>query len=102
MHHILVVDDDRTNAKLLRFLLNDEGYEVTALNSPTEAMLAIEEDIFDLAILDVMMPDLDGLEMCRRIRASSTMPIIFVSALHEVGDKVAGLSAGADDYISKP
>lgn len=102
MHHIFVVDDDQTNTKLLRFLLSDEGYEVSAYNSATEAMRAISEDVFDLAILDVMMPGLDGLEMCRRIRSTSTMPIIFISALHQVGDKVAGLAAGADDYITKP
>jgi DNA-binding response OmpR family regulator len=103
MHRILVVDDDQTNTKLLRFLLTDEGYDVTAFNSPAEAMRAIsEEEVFDLFILDVMMPGIDGFDMCQRIRSTSTAPIIFISALHEAKDKVAGLAAGGDDYISKP
>ncbi len=102
MHHILVVDDDATNTKLLKFLLSDEGYQVTALNSPTEALRVVSEQVYDLIILDIMMPGMDGLDLCRRIRTTSTAPIIFVSARGEVKDKIIGLKAGGDDYISKP
>ena len=102
MYHILVVDDDLTNTKILKFLLVGEGYDVTALNSPAEALTALSRTVYDLIFLDVMMPEIDGLEMCRRIRASSTAPIIFLSGLGAPADKVAGLKAGGDDYISKP
>ncbi len=102
MHRILVVDDDPINTKLLKFLLSDEGYEVTVIHSPTEALTAVEQHDYDLVFLDVMMPEMDGLELCRRIRAVSTTPIIFVSARGEINDKVIGLKAGAIDYISKP
>jgi DNA-binding response OmpR family regulator len=102
MHHILVVDDDPTNTKLLKFLLSDEGYEVTAVHSPHEALSSLSDNVFDLIFLDIMMPGMDGLELCRRIRATATTPIIFISARGEVKDKVTGLKAGGDDYISKP
>lgn len=102
MHRILVVDDDPTNTKLLKFLLSDEGYDVTAMNSPIDALEATKDDTFDLLILDVMMPDMDGLELCRRVRQSAPTPIIFISARGEVKDKVSALRLGGDDYISKP
>ena len=102
MHHILVVDDDPTNTKLLKFLLTDEGYEVSTVHSPTEALSMLAANVYDLIILDIMMPGMDGLEVCRRIRMTSTTPIIFISARGEVKDKVTGLKAGGDDYISKP
>ena len=102
MQHILVVDDDPTNTKLLRFLLMDEGYEVSVAHSPDEALKLAAAHAFDLMILDVMMPGMDGLELCRRIRTSSSTPIIFISAKGEVKDKVLGLKAGGDDYIGKP
>ncbi len=102
MHRILVVDDDATNTKLLKFLLTDQGYEVETVHSPTEALEIVEGRAFDLILLDVMMPGMDGFEVCRRIRSTSTTPIIFLSALVEIKDKVAGLMAGGDDYIGKP
>ena len=102
MHHILVVDDDPTNTKILKFLLTGEGYEVTALTSPVEALRNLGENVYDLIILDIVMPEMDGLELCQRIRATSTTPIIFISALGEIKDKITGLKAGGDDYISKP
>ena len=102
MHHILVVDDDPTNTKLLKFLLSDEGYEVTAVHSPQEALTTLSNNAYDLIILDIMMPGMDGLELCRRIRTTSTTPIIFLTARGEVKEKVTGLKAGGDDYISKP
>src|SRR5919202_3359536 len=102
MHHILVVDDDPTNTKLLKFLLSDEGYEVTVMHAPQEALATLTNNVFDLIFLDIMMPGMDGLELCRRIRMTSTTPIIFISARGEIKDKVTGLKAGGDDYISKP
>lgn len=102
MHHILVVDDDTTNTKLLKFLLSDEGYDVTVAHSPADALAVLGAHVYDLIILDIMMPGMDGLELCRRIRMTSTTPIIFISARGEVKDKVTGLKAGGDDYISKP
>ncbi len=102
MYHMLVVDDNPINTKVLTFLLTEEGYTVTGLNSPAEALAALSQNVYDLIFLDIMMPGIDGLEMCRRIRATSTTPIIFISALDESQDKVAGLKAGGNDYISKP
>jgi len=102
MHHILVVDDDPTNTKLLKFLLSDEGYEVTAVHAPNETLATLATNVYDLILLEIMMPGMDGLELCRRIRMTSSTPIIFLSARGEVKDKVTGLKAGGDDYISKP
>jgi two-component system response regulator MtrA len=102
MHHILVVDDDPINTKLLKFLLTDEGYQVTALHSAAEALSVLSQESVDLILLDITMPGMDGLELCRRIRETSGTPIIFISALSEVHDKVAALRLGGDDYITKP
>jgi two-component system response regulator RegX3 len=102
MHHILVVDDDPTNTKLLKFLLTDEGYEVTTALSATEALRCMETNGYDMILLDIMMPEMDGLELCQQIRTTSHTPIIFITALGETQDKIAGLRAGGDDYISKP
>lgn len=102
MHRILVIDDDTTNTKLLNFLLTDEGYEVVTAHSAVEALSRLSDEMYDLIILDIMMPEMDGLELCSRIRTTSTTPIIFISARTEVKDKVAALRIGGDDYISKP
>ena len=102
MHDILVVDDDATNTKLLSFLLRDEGYAVTAVHSAQEALARLEDSVYDLICLDVMMPGMDGLELCQRIRTTATTPILFLSARGAVADKVAGLKAGGDDYLTKP
>ena len=102
MHHILVVDDDHTNTKLLKFLLTDEGYEVTTAQSAAEALDSMNTNVYDLILLDIMMPGMDGLELCRQIQMTSRIPIIFITARGEVKDRVIGLRAGGDDYISKP
>jgi DNA-binding response OmpR family regulator len=102
MHHILVVDDDPINTKLLKFLLTDEGYQVTAVHSAAQALPVVSQEQVDLILLDITMPGMDGLELCQRIRETSGTPIIFISALSEVKDKVAALRLGGDDYITKP
>src|SRR5438045_887565 len=102
MQHILVVDDDPTNTKLLKFLLQDEGYEVTTTDSPYRALEKLEEDHVDLIMLDIRLPEMSGLELCRIIRERINTPIMFLSSLGEVKDKVIGLRAGGDDYLSKP
>jgi len=102
MHHILIVDDDYTILKLHKFLLTDEGYTVTALSSPDQALAMIQQHDFALIMLDIMMPQMDGIELCRRIRKVATTPIIFVSVKDAPEDKVLALMEGGDDYIVKP
>jgi DNA-binding response OmpR family regulator len=102
MHHLLVVDDEPVTSKLLHFLLTDEGYKVSTLSSGTDVLNALTTTAFSLILLDVMMPGMDGLEVCRQIRVTSQIPIIFLSALQEVAHRVAGLQSGGDDYITKP
>jgi len=102
MHRILVVEDDAAHAKFLKFLLGDEGYQVTTADSAPAALAYLEHEPFDLIVLDIMLPGMDGLELCRHIRATNPIPIMFVSALADVKDKVLGLRTGGDDYIAKP
>jgi DNA-binding response OmpR family regulator len=98
---ILLVDDERAIQTLLSFPLQKDGYEVVCASDGREALARFDEG-FDLVVLDVMMPRVDGLEVCRRIRAKSTIPIIMLTARAEEVDKVVGLELGADDYITKP
>jgi DNA-binding response OmpR family regulator len=102
MQHILVVEDDPINTRLLKFLLEDEGYQVTTTASPREALEQIEEEQPDMLVLDVMLQEMDGLELCRHIRARSQVPILFLSGRSEIKDIIAGLQAGGDDYLAKP
>ncbi len=99
---ILVVDDEKAIADLVGKLLEDEGMDARVCYSGNEALQLFERERIDLAILDIMMPGLDGFEVCKRIRSVSEMPIIFLSAKDEELDKVVGLTIGADDYITKP
>jgi DNA-binding response OmpR family regulator len=99
---ILLVDDEQPIQTLLSFPLQKDGYEVVRANDGKEALQRFSEGPFDLVVLDVMMPKLDGLEVCRRLRARSTVPIIMLTAKAEEIDKVLGLELGADDYITKP
>ncbi len=99
---VLVIDDEESIQKLLAAALEREGYRVVGARDATAGLLAFERDRPDLVLLDVMLPDLSGREVCRRIRAASTVPIIMLSALDEEVDKVVGLELGADDYIAKP
>ena len=99
---ILVVDDERPIAELVGKLLVEEGMDVHVCFSGTEALSTFGRERADLVILDIMMPELDGFEVCKGIRAVSDVPIIFLSAKDEEVDKVVGLTLGADDYVSKP
>ena len=99
---ILLVDDEQSILTLLSYPLRQDGHEVVRASSGAEALERFAELEFDLVVLDVMMPSIDGLEVCRRMRASSTVPIIMLTAKTEEIDKVLGLELGADDYITKP
>jgi two-component system, OmpR family, response regulator len=99
---VLVVDDDGHIREILRFALSQAGHSVTEARDGAVAWAELERRTFDLVVLDVTMPEMDGLELCRRIRSSSTLPIIFVSSRDEELDRILGLELGADDYITKP
>ena len=99
---ILLVDDEQSIQTLLSFPLRKEGYEVVLAVDGREALDRFAEQPFDLVVLDVMLPQIDGLEVCRRLRARSAVPIIMLTAKSEEIDKVVGLELGADDYITKP
>ena len=99
---ILLVDDEQSVQTLLSYPLRKDGYEVVQAFDGREALAALRRGPFDLVVLDVMMPRLDGLEVCRRLRARSPVPIIMLTAKAEEIDKVLGLELGADDYITKP
>lgn len=102
---ILIVDDDIDSLKLIGLMLQRQGYEVVAANAGAQALSKAAADHPDLIILDVMMPDMDGYEVCRRLRANQAtraIPIIMFTAKTLVDDKVAGFEAGADDYLTKP
>ena len=99
---ILAVDDDRNNLKMLAFLLGEEGYEVITTDNGKTAIEMVDTQHPDLVILDLMMPQVDGYEVCRRVRQTTDVPIIILSAKGETQDKVQGLNLGADDYLPKP
>src|SRR5215217_3283911 len=99
---ILLVDDEDAVLKLLTYPLEREGLRVLAARDGQEALDRFASLSVDLVVLDVMLPKLDGLEVCRRLRAESTVPIIMLSARGDELDKVLGLELGADDYITKP
>ena len=99
---ILLVDDEQAIQTLLTYPLRKDGYEVVAAHDGREALDRFDESKFDLIVLDIMMPKLDGIEVCRRLRAQSQVPIIMLTAKDDEIDKVLGLEMGADDYITKP
>jgi DNA-binding response OmpR family regulator len=99
---ILLVDDERSIQTLLSYPLQKDGYEVVSAFDGREALARFNETSFDLVVLDVMLPGVDGLEVCRRLRSRSSVPIIMLTARSEEVDKVVGLEIGADDYITKP
>lgn len=99
---IMIVDDEREIADLVEFYLQNEGYGVRKFYSGSDALQCAMEQKLDLAILDIMMPEVDGNEICRRIREKYTYPIIMLTAKEEEIDKIQGLALGADDYVTKP
>ena len=99
---ILVVDDEKTIADLVGIYLRNEGYDVTLAYNGADAARAILGQTFDLAVLDIMLPDIDGFELLRTIRAEHTYPVIMLTARDSQTDKIEGLSLGADDYVVKP
>lgn len=101
-YQILVVDDEKLIVKGIKFSLEQDGMEVTAAYDGEEALQNIKEKKFDLVVLDVMLPKMDGLEVCQQVREFSQIPIIMVTAKGEDMDKIMGLEYGADDYITKP
>ena len=99
---ILLVDDEDAVQKLLAYPLERDGFRVVQARDGEEALARFAQEPVDLVVLDVMLPKLDGLEVCKRLRASSTVPIIMLTARDDELDKVLGLELGADDYITKP
>ncbi|HSO98928.1 MAG TPA: response regulator transcription factor [Solirubrobacteraceae bacterium] len=99
---ILLVDDEQSIQTLLSYPLRKEGYEVVQATDGRQALERFSEQPFDLVVLDLMLPGLDGLEVCRRLRSRSSVPIIMLTARSDEIDKVLGLELGADDYITKP
>ena len=99
---ILIADDDKNICELLRLYLAKEGYETVIANDGEAAVAAFEKEKPNMVLLDVMMPKMDGWEVCRRIRAADNTPVIMLTAKGETFDKVLGLELGADDYVVKP
>lgn len=100
--NILVIDDEKEIADLIELYLKNEGFNVFTFYDAKEALTCIQTKKLDLAILDVMMPDINGFEICRRIREYYHFPVIMLTAKDEEIDKITGLTLGADDYITKP
>jgi DNA-binding response OmpR family regulator len=99
---ILVVEDELLTRRTLQELLQREGFGVTTVGSVAEAMGEVNRRTYDLVLLDIVLPDGDGLAACRRIRERHRMPIVFLSTKRQLQDRVSGLETGADDYIVKP
>jgi DNA-binding response OmpR family regulator len=99
---ILLVDDEQSIQTLLSYPLRKDGYHVTSAQDGSEALQRFSEARFDLVVLDLMLPKVDGVEVCRQLRSRSQVPIIMLTAKGSEMDKVAGLEVGADDYITKP
>ena len=100
--HILIIDDDEKLNALLKDYLNNYAYSVNSVTHPSDGLKAIRQKDPDLIILDIMLPDMDGFEVCREIRKISTVPIIMLTARGDVTDRIVGLEMGADDYLPKP
>lgn len=100
--HILVADDNPEIREIIKVLLSGEGYSVTEAKDGTDALTKIKKQEFDLIILDIMMPGMNGYETCQGIREQSNVPILFLSARTTDSDKILGFSSGGDDYLEKP
>ncbi|TSB47827.1 response regulator transcription factor [Alkalicoccobacillus porphyridii] len=100
--HILIVDDDHEIAHLVSISLNNEGFTTTKAVNGIEALERMSKHSFDLIVLDVMMPEMNGLEFCQKVRQTHDIPILMMSAKSEDMDKITGIMTGADDYVIKP
>jgi two-component system, OmpR family, response regulator MtrA len=101
-HSVLVVEDDARIRSVIRMALDGEGYDVVDVGSGEEARRQFATRTFDLVLLDLMLPDINGFDVCRSLRQESDVPILILSARSDTHDVVAGLEAGADDYVTKP
>jgi len=99
---ILMIEDDHRLASMVRSYLTDAGFEVAVADDGASGLLHLERRPCDLVLLDLMLPDADGLDLCRRIRALTSVPVIMVTARGDTTDRIVGLELGADDYVSKP
>lgn len=99
---ILIVDDEPSITEFVSYAMQKEGYETEVASDGEQALMKIEDQHFDLFMLDIMLPGIDGYELCRRIRAKMSTPILFLSARDTELNKVVGLELGADDYLAKP
>jgi DNA-binding response OmpR family regulator len=99
---VLLVEDEENLASLVQAYLEREGYSVVAVGSGAEALSALERQPVRLVVLDLTLPDMDGLQVCRQIRARSSVPVVMLTARDDEVDRLAGLDVGADDYIGKP
>jgi len=102
MTRVLVVEDEESYSEALSYLLRKEGFEVAVAENGADALKEFDRNGADIVLLDLMLPGIPGTEVCRQIRASSTVPVIMVSAKDDEVDKVVGLELGADDYVTKP
>lgn len=101
-NRILIIEDDVNISKLLEMELNFEGYEIATAFDGKDGLQKIKDEKFDLVLLDLMLPKMNGMEVCKRVREFSQIPIIILTAKDEISDKVVGLDYGADDYMTKP
>jgi DNA-binding response OmpR family regulator len=99
---VLVVEDEEAIASIVRAYLERDGYQVTSVGTGTEALSCVERERPQLVVLDIGLPDTDGFELCRQLRAVSSLPIVMLTARDEETDRIAGLELGADDYVTKP
>src|SRR5699024_9681795 len=102
MTRILVVEDEESYRDPLTYQLVNEGFDVVAAETGTQALVEFDRQAIDLVLLDVMLPEMSGVDVCRELRARSTVPIIMLTAKDGEIDKVVGLELGADDYVTKP
>ena len=101
-YNILITEDEREIAELIKLYLENENYRVFCAEDGKEALEFLEQESIDMAILDIMMPGMDGYELTKQIRKRSNMPILILSAKTQSCDKIRGLNLGADDYMTKP
>ncbi len=101
-HHILIIDDDERLCAMLQQYLGDAGYRVASRHTIASGLQALKQEEFDALVLDLMLPDGDGLDACRQLRTFSTIPVLMLTARGEAMDRILGLEMGADDYLPKP